>query len=597
MQGEPFSVSYFVGSNKDFPGHTYDIIPDIKRANENGEPLPGKIIDICPLCGEKVVLDYHILEEYVFHKCIGCKKEFKLFYTDEETYRYLPTFIVATDDKLAGVARNKRYKNLFGGKVDRCPKHGYVPFNDKCDVNIEHKCEETPQKVDINFKTGPTLIIQDEMHLIKEGFGTIDSHFESLIETMQVEFCGYGFKNIAMTATITGAKDQIKHLYHKNIRIFPQKISDNYENDFFFEFEKDLNDKKIIQRRLIGLKPNLRDNQYASLLNLKYIAEYIAKVEKNKNLFAAENGFDINDISEIVDNYKNILTYHNKKNDVKSMNYYLEAVVNSKLETYKIMPKVLTGDDKLEYIKDLINSIKNYYNDPETDKQTLLSVFATSIVSHGVDIDKWNIMIFQGMPRSTAEYIQALSRVGRSYHGLVFLWFYPNRSRDLSFYQNFKAYNEIIQHKVETVPIARWAKLGFQQTITSIFNASILNYFSDIEGRPIYLVSHVNDVFSLNKNRDKNREKLINFIKKAYLVDDSKMVGVDYFAERIPDEVEKRLNYLAKYEKGKKFFPDALEENKDKYYRTQFGMRGIKDQVILKASDYDNEFLKRSMRR
>ena len=117
-----------------------------------------------------------------------------------------------------------------------------------------------------------------------------------------------------------------------------------------------------------------------------------------------------------------------------------------------------------------------------------------------MDIDEWNVMMFDGMPRSTAEYIQALSRVGRKYPGLVFLWFYSNRTRDLSFYQNFNEYHNILEHKVENVPLSRWAKLGFKQTFTSIFTASILNYLSNELESPIYNLPSVFEVFSDPKN-------------------------------------------------------------------------------------------------
>ena len=104
---------------------------------------------------------------------------------------------------------------------------------DICLVMIFVSMKPAPEKnvvkygthVNVPFNTGPTLIIQDEMHLIKEGFGTIDSHFESLFEAMQYEFSGEKFKNIAMTATVTGAKIQVEHLYHKNIRVFPMQIN------------------------------------------------------------------------------------------------------------------------------------------------------------------------------------------------------------------------------------------------------------------------------------------------------------------------------------------------------------------------------------
>lgn len=599
IDGMPFSVAYFVGNQtEDFPRHTSDVIPKIKEALENGEELPGKIIDKCPICDGKIRLNFEEEQEYIIHECTGedCNRKFTLYYTDEEVYRYIPTFIVATNDKFAGIARNRRFKNLFGGKLDICPKHGFVARNDRCDLD-KSICEEIHEKVDINFHTGPTLIIQDEMHLIKEGFGTIDSHFESLMEALQNKFGGNKFKNIAMTATITGAKEQIENLYQKRIRIFPGKLSDNLEDDFFFEYEKDQNGDISFQRKLIGLKPNLRDNQYASLLTLKYISEFMKLAEMNISDFSSKHNFEESELIKIIENYKNILTYHNKKNDVRTMNYYVEAVVNSQLDNYKIIPKILTGDNTLDYIKEIINSVNTYFDDPENDKDTLPAVFATSVVSHGVDIDKWNIMLFQGMPRSTAEYIQALSRVGRNYFGIVLLWFYPNRVRDLSFYQNFKEYHDIIDYKVETVPLARWAKLGFQQTITSIFNASILNYFSNLVEKPIYKVSDVNEYFSICENYMDNRKILMEFIEKAY-ISNPDITGVDYVKNNIKGEIEKRLNDLSTYDGtiGLNFFPNALENNKNKYYKTQLGMRGIQDEIVLRNSGSDINFLRKIMR-
>lgn len=580
IEGEPFSVAYFVGSSKDFPRHTREIIKEIEVSKKKRKELKGKIIEKCPLCNGDVILDFKENERYIVHRCKNCNKEFLLFYTDEEIYRFLPTFIVSTVDKLAGIATNRRLKNVFGGKIDKCPKgHGFIPHNDKCEVETdEGKCNKTGNLYKRDFETAPTLVIQDEMHLIREGFGTINSHFESLLETLQKELSGYGFKNIAMTATMTGAQEQIKHLYNKEIDVFPgNSVKERGVDDIFFEYELDDNRKPIEQRKIVGLKPNMRDNQFSSLMTLKYLSEFINSVESDPLSFSEKYGFDSNLLKKWLELYKTPLTYHNKKSDVHSMNYYLEAVVNSKLEEYKIEPKVLTGDSVLDDIKELIHLVETYSSKPE-NKKRLLSVFATSIVSHGVDINKWNFMIFQGMPRSTAEYIQALSRVGREYIGVVFVWFYPNRARDLSYYQEFEEYHRILPHKVENIPLSRWAKLGLQQTITSIFNAAILNYFSDVIDKPLYRVQDVNEVFSFQNNR----ARLIDFVQKAY-VTDSKMLGSSYFKDRIPDEVEKRLNYLSGYSGSEQqFFPNALRDCEDKYFRTQYGMRGIQDEVCLK---------------
>lgn len=585
IEGEPFSVGYFVGTTDEFPRHTRQVINKLRKLKRDGIEERGKIIDRCPICENDLILDYKDVERYIIHRCKGCEREFRLFYTDEEIYRFLPTLIASTVDKLAGIASNRRFKNLFGGRLDECPDgHGFMPHNDVCEVELDggETCKKRGKAVNVDFKTAPTFMIQDEMHLIREGFGTIDSHFESLIETLQSELAGYRLKNIAMTATITGAREQIKHLYHKDIDVFPgESPEEKGKNDFFFEYEMEEHNRAV-QRILIGLKPNLRDNQFASLLTLKYISEFIRMVETDIQKFSSEYGFNPEELERVVENYKVFLTYHNKKSDVHSMNYYLEAVTNSKLETYKIKAKVLTGDDTLDDIRGLISLVERYFENPE-NRESLLSVFATSIVSHGIDIEKWNIMIFQGIPRSTAEYIQALSRVGRKHPGLVFVWFYPNRTRDLSFYQNFIDYHRILEQKVENVPLSRLAKLGLKQTFTSIFNAAILNYISEVIGDPIYSVEKVNEVFSDKENV----EKLVEFIKKAYITD-SMMKGAEYFDRTIPEEVKERLNYLRGYTGGEKhFFPNALKDCENKYYKTQYGMRGIQDEIVLKPQTSD----------
>lgn len=588
IDGDSFTVSYFVGTSDDFPRNTHKFIERIEKEKKEDRKIEGKFIEICPICKGNVFLDYDSDERYIYHKCGTCDREFKLFFTQEEIYRFIPTIIVSTVDKFAGIALNRRTKNIIGGKLDKCIKHGFVPKGDKCEViSDKGECQNPKEEVELTFDSSPTLIIQDEMHLIREGFGTIDSHFETLIEKMSEEFTGKKFKNIAMTATIRGASEQIKHLYHKKSSIFPKSPPGGRgTNDFFLRIEKDEQEDSAIQRYLVGLKPNLRDNQFASLLTTKYVSEFIANIEENIDDYRKNLEITEEQLKDIIINYKNILTYHGKKSDVHSMRYYLDTVVNSKLDNYLIIPNILTGDSDLTDIKSLIEKITTYHSQ-DNHYNEILGTFATSVVSHGVDINRWNIMIFQGIPRNTAEYIQALSRVGRRYIGISFVWFYPNRNRDLSFYKNFLDYHKILEHKVEEVPISRWAKLGFKQTFTSIFSASILNYFSNFEECPIYTLEHVNNMF---KDIDK-RKQLINFIKKAY-VSDSSMKGAEFFDLSISEETENRLNYLETYTGGEiSFFPNALADSEEIYYRTQYGMRGIQEEVVIKPKDDDIEFI------
>ena len=91
---------------------------------------------------------------------------------------------------------------------------------------------------------------------------------------------------------------------------------------------------------------------------------------------------------------------------------------------------------------------------PRTHPKALDLVLATNMVSVGLDVARLAVMVINGQPLTTAEYIQASSRVGRAkVPGLVVANYYRDQARSLSHYESFRAYHESFYRYVEPTSV------------------------------------------------------------------------------------------------------------------------------------------------
>lgn len=134
----------------------------------------------------------------------------------------------------------------------------------------------------------------------------------------------------------------------------------------------------------------------------------------------------------------------------------------------------LTGRLSQDEIQSIILELRQpWYQvmSQENKKRGIDILYSTNMISVGVDISRLGLMIVHGHPRSTSEYIQATSRVGRQFPGLVVTVYNHAKSKDRSIYEMFKNYHQSFYRFVESVSVTPFSSGAREKALPAVFIA------------------------------------------------------------------------------------------------------------------------------
>ncbi|MCB9050463.1 MAG: hypothetical protein H6556_13630 [Lewinellaceae bacterium] len=472
---EPISIGLWVGastthnSNKDAVAHFHKL--------ETGKNRDYNFIVMkCPCCGTQMGLidsssrrvnlkglkkddaDNRVFFSCENQNCEYFDEELPLYVVDEDIYQKTPTLILGTVDKFAMLTWKEETSRLFGFRKDNSGDYFRI--------------------------TPPELIIQDELHLISGPLGTIVGLYEVLVQALCTN---YGRKDppfyprktdsslppkiIASTATISRAGEQVKALYDTDrLNIFPPQGL-TFGNTWFSEERKEETGRKYIGI----LAPGYQSGQTTVVRIYSALLQAIADADfphEKKDFYWTLVGF-FNSIRElgIASSLVNA--------DIAE---YLKVLQDRKLiprdERRYVKPLIeLTSRIRSEKIPEHLKELETGYTGKKPDPADIC--LATNMIATGVDISRLGLMVIHGQPKTTAEYIQASSRVGRDEKGpgLAIVIYSPSKPRDKSQYEHFQAYHSRIYSLVEPTSVTPFSINATQRALHAIL-IGLVRHFS-----------------------------------------------------------------------------------------------------------------------
>ncbi len=497
---EPFRIGLWVGGNST-PNSVEAAADAIKNMKKNDYTHAGRgsphQLTTCPWCGSPITADNIVPEPaergrarvitYCGDALGRCPFSHKhapdeglpVMVVDEEIYRRLPSLLIATVDKFAQMPWNGRIAALFGQVDGYCERHGYhtPDTNDPSD----HQANAKKGLAAAQFRQvpplrPPDLIIQDELHLISGPLGTLVGLYETAVDALSSwEVAGNVVrpKVIASTATIRRAQDQVQQVFARRVQIFPPQGLD--DDDSFFARQRRVSDQHP-GRRYIGIcTPGIRHKTALIQTSIALLS-------------AAQQQYE--HAGKAADAWMTLVGYFNSLRELAAMRRAVDDTVTTRLKRMErrglakrlLDPhgvQELTSRLSASDIPAMLDRLEIPFDPASTAtakaaKRTPVDVLlATNMISVGVDVSRLGLMLVDGQPKATAEYIQATSRVGRQHPGLVCTVYNWARPRDLSHYEQFRHYHATFYQHVEALSVTPFSPRALDRGLSALLTALI----------------------------------------------------------------------------------------------------------------------------
>jgi hypothetical protein len=442
-----------------------------KNNSQKAPPIP---LEECPWCGTKFTPNSFNLIPNQDHPtdlritCVNRACDFTrnnplpILAVDEPIYRRLPCFLIATVDKFAAMPWTGPVGGFFG-RVDRYDRHG---FFGPCEPNVG-----LPLTAPLR---PPDLIVQDELHLISGPMGTMVGLYESALDELCARKMGERLirpKIVASTATVRRAEKQIRALFcRRTVDIFPPPGPD--QRDSFFARTHTPQDSHA--RLYLGVAAQ------GPSLKVILLRTYLALLGAAQKWYIANGGKKNKD--NPADPYMTLLGYFNSLRELGGSRRIVEDEVSTRLSGYATRKREGEVDGpfaerKIAY--EVVELTSRVSTDKVAEAKRRLAVafhdddrvdvaIATNMISVGLDITRLGMMVVLGQPKTSAEYIQATSRVGRDPErpGLVVTILNVHRPRDRSHYERFAFYHQSFYRSVEATSVTPFSPRALDRGLT-----------------------------------------------------------------------------------------------------------------------------------